>query len=48
MGLENERSDILKAIVRALDSPFSHFFNTDEDDQRLKTVKSILKLRESR
>jgi hypothetical protein len=48
MGLENERSDILKAIVRALDSPLSHFLNTEEDNQRLKTIKLILKYRESR
>jgi hypothetical protein len=48
MGLENERSEVLRAIVRALDSPLSHFLNTEEDNQRLKTVKSILKHRESR
>ena len=48
MGLETDSSEILKAIVRALDSPLSHFLNTEEDNQRLKTIKLILKYRESR
>ena len=35
----------LKAMVKALSSPVSQFFNTDEDNIRLKAARWVLKQR---
>ena len=38
----------LKNMIVALSSPVSHFFNTDEEWQRLQTARKVLRLRSDR
>ena len=38
----------LKVMIRALSQPISSFLNTNEDNQRLKNAKKVLKERKKK